>query len=174
MGSVLLHKVTDIIGRRDTGQKYITKGIDGRLYDDIGNCKHGTLNAGGQANANDLKKRLLIEPHLFQRKFAGIRATHQRNYNQGSGNCLGNNRSQRNTVNGHFEDDYKENIKSHIDYAGDHQEDKGTFGVTCGSENRSTEIIDHGKGDARKIDLHIKSRLLNNVFRRSHPNEKSL
>ena len=145
----------NIAGGCVTGHHHVAEGIDGGLDHHVGNGKQGALQTGRQTDGHHLDELDAVEAQLFQLQTACIGALHQDEHNHHSGKALGNGGRQGNACHIHVQHRDEDDIQRHIDHTGDGEEDQRAFGIACGPEDRSGEVVDHREGDARKIDPDI-------------------
>lgn len=68
----------------------------------------------------------------------------------------------------------KEHIQHHIHHTGEGEVNQRAFGIACGPENGGTEVVDHGEGDAGKVDFHIHRRQGEHRLRSVHHSQERL
>ena len=151
------------------GNGSLAKGIDRRLDQHIGDGEQRTLHTGRKTDPHHFGKLLLVNAHLSQIQMTHIPALNQSPDNQSSGNALGNGSCQGNTGYVHMEHRDKYYVQYYVDDTGKTQINQRTFGITGSPENGGAEVIDHGKSDACKIDLHVDGRQRQHGFRGAHP-----
>ena len=169
-----IDKALDVGRRRVAGHHNIPEGIHRGLDEHIGDGEQGALNTGRQADADDFLQLGSVEAHFAQNQLAGVGAAHQRNSHQNGGNGLGNGGSQGNTSHVQMQSPDKKDIEQHIDNAGKGQVKQRAFGISRRPQNGGAEVIDHGEGDAPKIDLHVYGGQGQHSVRGSHHPQKGL
>ena len=76
-------------------------------------------------------------------------------HNHNSRHALGNGGSNGHAGYVHMEDDNQYHVENHINDSGDGQKDQRTFGITYGSQNAGTEIIDHAGRHPDEINTYV-------------------
>ena len=85
----LIDKVLDVAGRSGTGHHSGAKGVDGGLDQHIGQGEHNALEAGGQADLQDLTQNMPVHLHRLQVQAQGAVLLGQAEDDQPGGHILG-------------------------------------------------------------------------------------
>ena len=138
------------------GHQYrIVKGVEGGLDYHVGQGKHHTLKAGGQADLQDLEHSPLFQSQPFQVQMEGTLLLYHAPYHQGGGDILGNDGGQRHSGHIHLQGNHKNQIQEHIDHAGEGEKIQRPLRVPLGPQDGCAEIVDQVGRHAQEIDAQV-------------------
>ena len=142
--------------------------VDAGLDDDIGKGDDDVLDPGGQANLDNLRKEMVIEPDIPYLHMVYILASRQEQHDEDTGNQLADVRRQSRSHNPHLKRHHEQKIQEDIGDRGDHQVQQGSFGIPHRIEDSGGHVVDDRKKDAAEIHLKISDRLIKYLSRRTH------
>ena len=131
------------------------KSIDGSLKNHIGNREHGGSDGGWKADAKDPDHDAIVKADVAEFKLHARRLlSKDKGYGAG-GEGLGDHGCDCSTENAHGEDGNKKKIQNNVDKACQDQNIERPPGVSDGSKNAGSHVIDQGEDQAGHKDSNV-------------------
>ena len=113
-----------------------------------------------------------MKTYLFQGERQDLPGFHEVPGDQHRACCLSDKSGDRSTHDTHVEHDDKQGIQHNVDDTADDQIVQRMSGISCGSQDSGSHIIDQDKDDPGKINPQINDGVLHDICRRLHESEE--
>ena len=154
--------------RRPAGHTVVTEVIDIGLDKNIGEGGDRHLDGGGDTHPDDLLQHIPMEPQRAQAQLDTLVCPQQCRHHQYCRGCLGQDRSQRHTLNAHIKGQDEHQIQHRIHNGTDHQEIEGPLGIAHRPEDTRADVIEHQTQNAAEIDGEIGGGFWQHILRGLH------
>ena len=168
----LIDKVLNVAGSCRASHHGRAEGVDGGLDHHVRQREHNALEAGGQADLQDLSQNMPVQLHRLQIQAQRTVLLGQAEDDQPCGHILGDGGGQGDPRYIHIQQNDRNQVQNDVDHARDDQEIQGALGVPLGPQDGGPEVICHGGRHSQKIDPQIDGRLVDHISGRRHPHQK--
>ena len=164
-------ELLDVGGGGVAGHHHFAEGVDGGLDHHVGKGEQDPLEAGRQADPQNLPQGLAVDAHCPQIQVQRSGVPYHAQHHQRGGDALGDDRGDGHAGHIQFHDDHEEEVQNDVHHAGQREEVQRPPGVSLGPQQRSAEVIDHGGGHAQEVDAQIQCGKVQHIGRGLHPDE---
>ena len=161
-------KALDVGGCRVARHDRGAKRVDRRLDDHVGEAEHRALQAGWQADEQNLGQGPLVEAQLVQVEVEGALLFQEQGRDHAGGNRLADDGRQRDAGHAHLEPNDEDQIQDDIDDACRRQTEQRPFGVAHGPQQCRAEVVQHGHGHPEKVNFQVEGGQVNDILRAGH------
>ncbi len=144
------------------------KGIDAGLNQDVGNRIHIRLNAGGQADFDNIFQNVGGEAQLFQPQLIEGIPPAQGQQHQNGADRLGSDGGNGHAYYAPPQSSHKNQVQSDIDQTSGDQVIQGPLGIAHSPQDARAHIIEKAGDCAQEINAQIGDGVAQNILRRIH------